>query len=135
MSRPARGQVTDNRERLKLEFTRATLLRDLHPQLAEVRIEFEFEDGTRRQPSPQAFSYFPSARGFFRYACPCHSCSGEFDLSGHVADLAKSGSRQRSRRIEVACEGLRAPASAHEGCPICARIRISAVPHAPERQT
>ncbi len=107
MSRPSRHVLpTNTRERLAYDFTRAAPLRDLYPQLAEVRVEFEFQDGTLRAPSPQAFSYFPAARGFFRYACPCHSCSGEFDISSHVAELAaKADKPQRNRRLNLTCPG------------------------------
>ena len=123
-----------SRERLKLDFTRAPSLREIYPQLAELRIEFEFEDGTTRSPSPQSFSYFPAARGFFRYACPCHSCSGEFDLSGYVAEMADPAAfPSRSRRVQVTCTGQRAQElNVREACPICARIRVSAKMHSPE---
>lgn len=130
MSRPPRyGLPTNHRERLRLDFTRAATLRQVHPELAEVRIELEFLDETSPPPSPQAFSYFPAARGFFRFACPCHSCSGEFDLSEHVAELArKTGGAQRSRRVNVPCPGERVQeASTRAACPISARVRVSAV--------
>jgi len=135
MSRPPRqGVVLSHRERLKLEFTRAATLREIYPQLAQVRVEFDFDDGTPRKPSPQAFSYFPAARGFFRYACPCHTCSGEFDLSGHVAELAeKAGRTQRSRSVSVSCTGQRMQeADTHSACPICAQVRVSAILHTTE---
>src|SRR6478735_9203005 len=100
MSRPSRlASPANNRERMKMDFTRSAPLRQIYPQLAEVRVEFEFQDGTTRSPSPQAFSYFPAARGFFRYACPCHNCSGEFDLSDQIAELAGNTSNQRTRRL------------------------------------
>jgi hypothetical protein len=112
-----------------VEATRATPLRQLYPQLAQVRVEFEFQDGTERSPSPQAFTYFPAARGFFRYACPCHSCNGEFDLSGHVAELAgRAEAGQRSRRVSVPCTGQRARSlQSLENCPISATVRVSAL--------
>ncbi len=97
-------------------------------------MEFEFHDGTSRTPSPQSFSYFPSARGFFRYSCPCHSCSGEFDLSPLIAELAdKAGRKPRARSISFNCTGQRAhqPHAAAE-CPICARVNISATLHSTE---
>lgn len=138
MSRPAkRNPVLRNRERLKIEFSSAAPLREIYPQLANVRVEIEFDDGTPRKPSPQAFSYFPAARGFFRYACPCHSCSGEFDLSGHVAELAAGpGRKQRSRDIQFHCAGQRDhEPEADANCPILAHIRVSAVLHAKEPST
>ena len=135
MSRPSRHALpTNNRERLKLDFTRAAPLRDIFPQLAEVRVEFEFQDGTTRSPSPQSFSYFPAARGFFRYACPCHSCSGEFDISTYVAELAaKADKPQRSRRVTLSCTGQRAlDMTERVACPIGASIRVSATQRTPE---
>lgn len=129
MSRPSRNALpTNTRERLTYDFTRAAPLRELYPQLAEVRVEFEFQDGTTRSPSPQAFSYFPAARGFFRYACPCHSCSGEFDISSHVAELAaKSDKPQRNRRVSLSCAGQRAlDLNERVACPIGANVRVSA---------
>ena len=132
MSRPARNELpTSNREKLRLDSIRAASLREIYPQLAEVRVEFEFIDGTARSPSPQSFSYFPAARGFFRYACPCHSCSGEFDLSGFVAELAdKTGRTQRSRNVSISCTGIRAGERVE--CPICATVRVSAIMHTKE---
>ena len=136
MSRPSRqSAVLSSRDRLKLEFTRAAPLRDLYPQLAQVRVELEFDDGTPRRPSPQAYSYFPSAQGFFRYACPCHTCNGEFDLSAHVAELAQqSGRSQRTRKMNFSCSGQRAQdAEANASCPISAQVRVSTVPHTKEQ--
>ncbi len=126
MSRPPRaGLPVNNRDKLKIDFTRAAPLRDIYPQLAEVHVEFQFEDGSERAPSPQSFSYFPAARGFFRYACPCNSCSGEFDLSAHIAELAgKSGRTKRSRNVSVTCTGQRAQEwNARKACPVNAHIR------------
>jgi hypothetical protein len=124
---------------LKYDFTRAVPLRQIYPQLAEVRVEFEFQDGTERSPSPQSFSYFPAARGFFRYSCPCHSCSGEFDISSYVAELAgkadnaKADSAKNSRRVNVSCTGLRLQDSNERvACPIGARVRVSATLHTTE---
>ena len=136
MARPPRqASAATGRDRLKLDFARAASLRELYPQFAEVRVEFEFQDGTTRNPSPQSFSYFPAARGFFRYACPCHSCSGEFDLSPYIAELAdKAGRKQRARSLNVTCTGQRAHQPfAPSDCPICARINLSATLHSTEQ--
>jgi hypothetical protein len=125
------GLATRHRDRLKLEGGAAPPLRAVHPQLAEVRVEFAFEDGTTRAPSDVAFAYFPAARGFFRYPCPCHTCNGEFDLTGQVAELAdRSGNQQRSRRVTLSCTGERLQDSGEIGaCPVNARIRLTAVLH------
>ena len=135
MSRPTRyGIPTAGRERLKYEFSRSAPLRQIYPHLAQVRIELVFKDDTKRAPSFQSFSYFPAARSFFRYACPCHSCSGEFDLSRDVAELAGSGeTTERSRVIDIACQGRRAhELEEHIACPIGARILVSAIPRTTE---
>lgn len=136
MSRPPRqGQNASARERLKQDFTRATPLRELYPQLAQVRVEMSFRDSASPAPSSQTYSYFPAARGFFRYSCPCHSCTGEFDLSACVEELVgRSGGLQRSRRMDIDCKGMRTVDSAvREGCGISADIRLSAVMHGKDR--
>jgi hypothetical protein len=134
VSRPARSAPpTNSRDRLKQDFARTATLREMYPRLAEVRVEFEFEDGTSPRPSPQSFVYFPSARGFFRYACPCHGCSGEFDLTSVVAELAgKMDRAQQSRHVSVSCTGQRASeAQARVPCPVCAQVRLRAIPQSP----
>jgi hypothetical protein len=130
------SQIMSSREQLKLDRSRTAPLREIYPRLAEVYVEFEFEDGTTRAPSSTAYSYFPAANGFFRFSCPCYSCNGEFDLSAHVAELAnETGRKQRTRRVQVSCTGLRVrEMSVHEPCPVCARIRVSATPHASMEQ-
>lgn len=136
MSRPPRsGPTTNTRERLRQEFSRAAPLREIYPGLAELRVEFEFQDNTARAPSAQTYAYFPPARGFFRFACPCHSCSGEFDLTGYVSELAaKDGGPQRSRSISLSCTGQRAhEVNLRADCTISAHVRVSATLQKPER--
>lgn len=138
MGRPARhGIPLNHRDRLRQDFSRAATLREIHPGLAEVRIELEFRGLPQAPPSAQTHSYFPPARGFFRFACPCHGCGGEFDLSTHVAELARGkGAGTRTRSVEVSCSGDRpAEANARTACPISARIRVSAVPVTREKST
>ncbi|MET0292709.1 MAG: hypothetical protein ABW136_10130 [Steroidobacteraceae bacterium] len=136
MSRPSRFALPTNaRERLKLESTKAPALRQVHPQLAEVHVAFTFQDGTTQPPSAQSFSYFPAARGFFRYSCPCHSCDGEFDLSTLVAGLAgKSSGSERQKEVELSCSGQRAHENSERvPCPIRARINLRAVVRGKEK--
>ena len=132
MGRPAKSEATtSSRERLRQEFSRAATLREAYPQLAEVRVDIEFADGSSPSHSSQSFAYFPAARGFFRYACPDHGCSGEFDLSGHVAELAGKSTRSgRSRSVSITCSGQRRhDMQERVACPICAQVRVSLVPH------
>jgi hypothetical protein len=130
------GLATRHRDRLKLECGTAPPLREVYPQLAEVRVEFEFEDGTTRAPSDLAFTYFPAAHGFFRYACPCHICNGEFDLTSQVAGLAgRAGNQRRSSRVSMACTGQRLQESGDPAsCPVNARIRLIVL-HATEQES
>jgi len=135
MQPPRSSLLPRSRERLRQDFSRAAPLREIYPHLAEVHIEFEFADGTPRTPSPQAYAYYPAARGFFRYACPCHDCSGEFDLSAEVAELAgKSGRTRRTRRVTVLCGGQRLDQTRVTiPCPIQAQVHVSATLHATEQ--
>jgi hypothetical protein len=131
---PLVGVLTPHREQLRQELHRALALRDIYPQLAQVRVEFEFQDGGPRTPSPQSFLYFPAAQGFFRYACPCHSCSGELDLSGFIAELAaRVGRSPRKSTVQVFCPGERiAELGSRVPCPLTAQVRLTAVPHSQE---
>jgi hypothetical protein len=136
LSRPPRAEATTPlRDRLKQESLRAAPLRDQYPRVAEIRVELNFSDRVSPPPSSQTFSYFPAARGYFRYACPCHSCSGEFDISGYVADLAaKPGAQRRSREVNISCVGHRAPdRNESTACPIGAQVLVSIVPHSKDQ--
>ncbi len=110
----------------QIDFARAASLHDLYPRMAEVRSELSFTDGTAAPPSPQAFSYYPAARAFFRYRCPCHGCDGEFDLSVPVKNLsATRGPARRSLDDTVGCAGQRVRDwQSRMPCPVQARYRI-----------
>jgi hypothetical protein len=86
-----------------------------------------------RAPHP-CVTCIRSWRGFFRYACPCHSCSGEFDISTYVAELAaKADKPQRNRNLKLSCSGQRAlDINERVACPIGASIRVSATQRTPE---
>lgn len=127
MGRPSRaGLPMTHREKLRIDLGRAAPLRDVYPQLAEVRVEFQFEDGGPVAPSPRSYAHFPSAQGFFRYACPIHTCSGEFDLSDQVAELARdSGQAARLQNLALSCKGVLT--QARLPCPINAKVRVSTI--------
>jgi hypothetical protein len=132
VSRPPKAEsTTPHRDRLKQELSRATPLREQYPLLAEVRVELQFDDRISPPPSSQAFSYFPAARGFFRYSCPCHSCSGDFDLTRYVEELAgKPGVKRRTRQINMMCMGSRLlDHNESSTCAIGAQVVVSVVPH------
>ena len=136
MSRGRKPSPSGRLEQRHQDFVRTVPLRQMHPHLAEVRVKLEFQDGSPQPPSPQSFCYFPAARGFFRYSCPCFACTGEFDLTDRVAQLARrKGGLERSDSLEVNCEGQRSrEVNEPAPCPMRARVVIEAVAHSKENR-
>jgi hypothetical protein len=99
------------RERLMSERTRSAPLRDVFPDVDQLRIELVFNDASAYTPSPQFHTLYPAALAFFRFACPCADCDGDFDLTGAVASLIESTAGLR--RIDASssgrmhCQGVR----------------------------
>ena len=128
------------RERLMNERTRCAPLREVFPNVDELRIELVFNDASAFIPSPQLHTLYPAAAAFFRFACPCADCDGDFDLTGAVASLLLESSAGR-RRIDASssgrmdCQGVRLRDMAGEkGCPmqlsfhlVSASVRTSSV--------
>ena len=101
--------------RLQLQSARAgaPVLRDRFPQVSALRIELRFEERGGITPSPQQHTLYPAARAYFRFACPCAECDGDFDLSPAIAAVlepAKATARGGDRAVSghLACEGWRA---------------------------
>ena len=85
----------------------APAMRSRYADVAKLQIDLNFAGMSRPPPSPQSHSYYPPARAFFRFACPCSECDGEFDLSANVASLAEL--KQPSARTasgRLGCEGM-----------------------------
>lgn len=85
----------------------APTMRARFANIAKLQIDLTFAGTSRPPPSPQSHCFFPPARAFFRFACPCSECDGEFDLSAAVAELAevkRPSARTGSGRM--ACEGV-----------------------------
>jgi hypothetical protein len=85
----------------------APAMRTRYADVAKLQIDLNFAGMSRPPPSPQSHSYYPPARAFFRFACPCSECDGEFDLSANVASLAEM--KQPSARTasgRLGCEGM-----------------------------
>jgi hypothetical protein len=99
------------RERLMTERTRSAPLRDVFPDVDQLRIELVFNDASAYTPSPQLHTLYPAASAFFRFACPCADCDGDFDLTEAVASLIESTAGRR--RIDASssgrmhCQGVR----------------------------
>jgi hypothetical protein len=100
------------RERLMNERTRSAPLREVFPNVDQLRIELVFNDASAFIPSPQLHTLYPAASAFFRFACPCADCDGDFDLTDAVASLLLESSAGR-RRVDASssgrmdCQGVR----------------------------
>jgi hypothetical protein len=87
---------------------RAQPMRAAFPAVGMLRIELNFHDQTARVPSAQQHTLFPAAQAFFRFACPCSECDGEFDLTPAVSTLLAGGSRKaRNSSSSIKCQGVR----------------------------
>jgi hypothetical protein len=117
------------RERLMNERTRCAPLREVFPNVDQLRIELVFNDASAFIPSPQLHTLYPAASAFFRFACPCADCDGDFDLTGAVASLLESSPGRR--RIDASssgrmdCQGVRLRDMAgQKGCPMQLSFRL-----------
>jgi hypothetical protein len=104
--------IRARREQLTSEHLRAEPLRKLFPDFAQLRIELLFHDPETHlpPPSPQLRTLFPAAPAFFRFACPCADCDGEFDLTEAVTALMTSSAgrtRATSSAGHLSCRGVR----------------------------
>jgi hypothetical protein len=51
---------------------------------------------------------FPAARAFFRFACTCNDCDGDYDLGTAVTDLLNRTARgTQVAHGTLACDGVR----------------------------
>ena len=93
------------------ERMRAARLRALFPQIEQLRIDLVFSDpNARSPPSPQRHTLYSSAPAFFRFACPCADCDGDFDLTAAVTSLITNPpERTRADTLDghLSCQGLR----------------------------
>jgi hypothetical protein len=128
--RKAISSIEQRRTRRLSDRVAAPALRTAFPQVENLRIELNFSDRTAHAPSLQQHILYPSARAFFRFACPCFECDGEFDLTGAVNKLVADpvGSKRRVNRTAtdtLACQGVRLrdrPTS--QLCPIQVQFRL-----------
>ena len=105
---------------------RSQTLRGAFPKVEQIRIELTFSDPLHAAPSAQSFSFYPSARAFFRFACPCLDCDGEFDVGERVARLVASpGRATRTATVQQNCLGARARDRINGNrCPITLECKI-----------
>jgi hypothetical protein len=101
-------EAPTRRDQLMKERMRAEPLRQSFPQIEQLRIELNFSDMRGRAHSPQVHTLYPSARAFFRFACTCTDCDGDYDLAGPVIAFLKTAPKgTRSVRGTLICDGAR----------------------------
>ena len=83
-----RGQM---RERQRRDRASTQALRQRYPQLASLRLEFDFSDDTKFTPAPQVTVLHPPAAAYFIFPCPYSDCDGEFNLAPVIDEIAASG--------------------------------------------
>ena len=111
-ARKAAKAIVLRREQLTSEHLRADPLRKLFPDIEHLRIELLFHDPETHlpPPSPQLRTLFSAAPAFFRFACPCSDCDGDFDLTDAVTTLiTNSAGRNRATSCtgQLSCHGVR----------------------------
>lgn len=87
-------------------------MRAAFPSIGQLRIDLHFTDRPPRMPSTQSFTLYPAASAFFRFACPCADCDGEYNLTAAVTALAAPGSRKTTASAHLRCQGVRLRAQA-----------------------
>jgi hypothetical protein len=93
------------REQMLYERARSAAMKNAFPQIGQLRIELAFSETRSLPPSPQVHTLYPAAAAFFRFACPCADCDGDFDLTDAVMALAKSGVLASGGQLT--CDGTR----------------------------
>jgi len=118
------------------ERQRAATLRKLFPGIEQLRIELVFNDPNARtpSPSPQLHTLFSAASAFFRFACPCADCDGDFDLTDAVTSLlTSSAGRERATCLDghLSCHGMRfRDLGAHQSrCSMQLNFQVKSEPH------
>jgi hypothetical protein len=125
------------REQLAIEQQRAAPLNRLFPDIERLRIELVFNDPPAHRPAPstQLHTLYPAAAAFFRFACPCADCDGDFDLGDAVTKVTASASgrkRPASLSGNLACRGHRFPThpALRAACPMLVRFQLTTEPQA-----
>jgi hypothetical protein len=99
------------RDQLLNERTRAAALGHVFPDVGHLSIELVFQNlSAQPRPSPQLHTLYPAAATFFRFACPCADCDGDFDLTDAVTVLVKGNAgrkRSASSSGQLSCQGIR----------------------------
>jgi hypothetical protein len=128
-SRKAVSVAAHRRLVLHADRAKSSTVRDTFPDVGVIHINLDFSE-PHPPPSPQRHSLYPAARAFFRFACPCVDCDGEFDLATVVAELVTAGApakRATGRSVtgRSPCRGIHWRDSDHsEPCRIELSFRV-----------
>lgn len=121
------------------EHLRAEPLRKLFPEIERLRIELVFSDpkGHSPRPSSQVHMLFAAAPAFFRFACPCADCDGDFDLTEAVTALITGPAARKpaaSFTGHLSCSGVRFRNHAllHGACPMQLSFQLLSEPRCAE---
>jgi hypothetical protein len=71
----------------------------------QLRLNFEFTDGTNRPPVAQSHILHPPAPAFFHFPCGFGDCDGGFDLGAAIEEMSGASTRKSVRQFE--CAGVR----------------------------
>jgi hypothetical protein len=121
------------RDQMLFERSRAVALRTVYPDIAQLRIELVFSDPTANTPSPQLHTLFPAAPAFFRFACPCMDCDGDFDLASAISTALDSPTWRKRAAASgsgtLSCDGLRLhDRSGNRSCSMKLHFQLRAAP-------
>lgn len=127
-SRRATNAAAQRRIDLHADRAKTSTVRDAFPDVGVIHIHLGFSE-PHPPPSPQLHSLYPAARAFFRFACPCADCDGEFDLAPVVTELVTGGAAGKRTGRQVAgrnaCQGIHWRDSDHsEPCRIELSFRV-----------
>lgn len=127
--RKAANPAAQRRIDLQADRAKTSSVRDAFPEVGVIHIHLGFSE-PHPPPSPQLHSMYPAASAFFRFACPCIDCDGEFDLAAAVVELASAGAPAKRTARSVTgrshCAGVHWRDSNHsEPCRIEMNYRVA----------
>lgn len=106
-ARKAHGSGELRRTGRQLDRMQAPMMRDRYAGISRLQVELSFGATSGSAPSQQSHGFYPPARAFFRFPCPCSECDGEFDLSSGVDELAAVGQPAlRTASGRLGCKGV-----------------------------
>lgn len=98
----------ERRERLRRNLATALALREVFPEVKQLRLEFVFRGAGSTAPAMQLRTLHAAAPAFFEFPCPYADCDGQFDLSTAVKTALADPTHRTTGELE--CSGKR-PAS------------------------